>query len=111
MGQQQCCWFVPSFTFTLKIPNNAFKSFESDLVASGWSLHFQFAISKRLLFNKSIISSKSTSKSKGKMNRKQNEEELGYLNLGVDVWKVFESGNGKRQQHNANANYSATPKV
>ena len=45
------------------------------------------------------------------MNRKQNEEELGYLNMGVDVWKVFESGNGKRPQHSANANNSATPKV
>ncbi len=86
-SQQQCCWFLPSFTFTLKIPNNAFKSFQSDLVESGWSLHFQFAISKRLLFD----DDDTTLKAKG------NGEELGYLNMGTDVWKLFESQNAKQQ--------------
>jgi len=77
---KQCCWFTPSMAFKLKIPNNAFKSFRGDLVESGWALHFQFAISKRLLLDKEGVKA----------------EELGYLNMSNDVWSLWESNHPKK---------------
>ncbi|ETO12927.1 hypothetical protein RFI_24448 [Reticulomyxa filosa] len=41
----ECCWFVQQSQFSLKIPTNAFKSFQSDLVKSQWSLRFEFGVS------------------------------------------------------------------
>jgi len=83
----QCCWYLPSFTFTLKIPNNAFKSFRSDLCRSRWTLNFQFAIKKNLLLDlekKPLV--------------------LGYLNAtNCDVWKLYEDGNN-RKKYKSNKN-------
>ena len=82
----QCCWDSPSFTFTLKIPNNAFKSFKSDLCQSSWTLYFEFAISKYLLSNKSVIQSNDNHELK-------KQDEMGYLNTSYDVWKLHEENN------------------
>ena len=86
----QCCWDLPSFTFTLKIPNNAFKSFKSDLCQSSWSLHFEFAISKYLLTQQQDTSKPNT---------------MGYLNTSYDIWSLHEQNNNynnknEKQQQN-----------
>ena len=65
-GNQTCvCWYTPSFSFALKVPNSSYKSFESDLCESRWILNFEFAISKEILFEE-------------RMSVKGNQ--LGYLN-------------------------------
>lgn len=83
---------------TLKIPNNAFKSFKSDLCESSWSLHFEFAISKHLLSNKHVICSPDMKQSP------QTHEVMGYLNTAYDVWKLHGHTNG----HSHNVTHSRT---
>eukprot|EP01083_Nonionella_stella_P306795 1075849_1 len=85
----QCCWFNPSFTFNLKIPNNAFKSFKSDLCQSSWSLNFQFAIAKHLLQNKQLISSSSGDNSS-------------QVDGDADIWKLYELNNIKNNKKQPN---------
>ena len=106
----ECCWDSPSFTFTLKIPNNAFKSFKSDLCQSSWTLHFEFAISKYLLSNKSIIQSESYYDDIKDNTNNNNHEVIGYLNTSYDVWKLHEERdinlNHYNQNHSHNHNHN-----
>merc|ERR1712130_614521 len=84
-SKTNACFYIPSFTFSLKIPTAAFKSFESDLCESGWTLNFEFGISKKRLFEEQTMSIKG--------------EKLGYLNSSFDIWQIHSLNNTKHEKN------------
>ena len=94
------CWYNNYTTFQLKIPNNAFKSFISDIIISKWFLNFKFFLNKNIML----------SSSKTDINPTTNNN-VGYINKDFDIWSLSEDSKLLSKKNNNNNNNNNDIKI